>query len=279
VKVPALKRLSRQLRGRSREKILDAHGIAVLAETKNGMLAVQPGDFGVSRALLRQGEYDWRQVRLLSSLLGADSRLIFAGAHIGALLIPIARLAGTRQVLAFEPSPNNHRLLLMNLKLNQLEGIVVRNVALADSPGTMQFSENSINTGNSRIDAVKGRLQVAVDTLDRCVPPDWQSIDLIVMDIEGSEAAALRGAAAALAKTRRLYVEFAPQQLAEQGSSSEEFLALVAQYFKSVYVVEGSMQFIAAADFAAHLLPLGRKPGLLRNLLFTQDTSPSGIRL
>ena len=279
MKVPALKRISRRLRGLSREKVLDAHGIAVLADTKNGMLAVQPGDFGVSRALLRHGEYDWQQIELLGGLLGADSRLVFAGAHIGALLIPIARLAGTRQVLAFEPSPNNHRLLLMNLKLNQLEGILVKNVALADSPGTILFSENRINTGNSRIDAAKGRLQVTVDTLDRCVPAGWESVDLIVMDIEGSEVAALRGGAAVLAKTRRLYVEFAPQQLAEQGSSSEEFLALAAQYFKSVYVVEGSMQFVAASDFAAHLLPLARQRGLLRNLLFTQDTSPSGIRL
>jgi FkbM family methyltransferase len=272
MKVFLLKRLSRHVRGRWRAKVLARHGVAVVADTKNGLLAVQPGDFNVSRALLQRGEYDWQQIELLESLVGASSRLIFAGAHIGALLIPIVGAAGTRAVIAYEPSPRNHRLLTMNLALNGIDDIVVRNTALGESPGKIRFTENQINTGNCRVDVLNGGLDVPVDTLDSSVPRDWESIDLIVMDIEGSEVAAMRGAQTVLAKTRHLYVEFAPEQLREQGSTSEEFIMLAARFFKSAYVISGSMKFILAADFSAHLLPLSRQRGLLLNLLFTQDT-------
>ena len=77
LKAPLLKRLSRQMRGLHRERVLATHGIAVIAETKNGLLAVQPGDFGVSRALLQCGEYDWQQVELLGRRIHAGSRLVF----------------------------------------------------------------------------------------------------------------------------------------------------------------------------------------------------------
>jgi FkbM family methyltransferase len=276
MKVPLLKRLSRQMRGRWRAKVLALHGIAVVADTKNGLLAVQPGDFNVSRALLQRGEYDWPQIELLSGLVGAKSRMIFAGAHVGALLIPIVRAAGTRTVYAYEPSPNNYRLLAMNLALNGIDGIVVKNAALGESPRMIRFTENRINTGNCRVDASAGELAVAMDTLDRSIPPEWDTVDLIVMDVEGSEVAAMRGAHTVLAKTRRLYVEFAPEQLGEQGATSEEFIALAARFFKSAYVIDGSMKFIRAADFSAHLLPLSRQRGLLLNLLFTQEIDPAG---
>ena len=275
MKVPLLKRLSRQMRGRWRAKVLAAHGIAVVADTKNGLLAVQPGDFNVSRSVLNKGEYDWPQIELLAGLVTASSRLIFAGAHIGALLVPIVRAAGTRAVIAYEPSPRNFRLLNMNLALNEIDGIVLMNSAIGESPGRIRFTENQINTGNSRVDMSHGALEVPVDTLDRTVPPEWESIDLIVMDIEGSEVAAMRGAQAVLARTRRLYVEFAPEQLREQGSTSEEFMALAARFFKSAYVVDGRMQFVRAAEFSAHLLPLSKRRGLLLNLLLTQDTDAS----
>ncbi|HSY96424.1 MAG TPA: FkbM family methyltransferase, partial [Steroidobacteraceae bacterium] len=216
---------------------------------------------------------------LLSGLVGASSRLIFAGAHIGALLIPIVRAAGTRSVYAYEPSPDNYRLLAMNLALNGIDDVVVRNSALGESPGTVRFTENRINTGNCRVDMSGGELAVPVDTLDRSVPPEWDSIDLIVMDVEGSEVAAMRGALTVLAKTKRLYAEFAPEQLREQGATCEEFIALAARFFKSAYVVDGSMKFLRAAEFSAHLLPLSKRRGLLLNLLFTQDVECSKLTM
>jgi FkbM family methyltransferase len=262
------------LRGRWRARALGSHGIAIVAQTKNGLLAVQPGDFNVSRQLLRHGEYDWPVIEWLTKLVDAESRLVFAGAHIGSLLIPIALACRSRWVLAFEPSPRNFQLLTMNLCLNRLESVVTRNIALGRQSGRLHFTENTVNSGNSRIAELKGEIVVEVDTLDRCVPPEWDVIDLIVMDIEGSEAAAMHGAYVALSKTRYLYVEFAPEQLREQGSSAAEFLGIVSRHFKSAYVVESPMRFLGPEVFVPYLSSLKDQAGLLRNVLFTRDSSP-----
>jgi FkbM family methyltransferase len=274
-----LKLLSRRLRGRWRTRSLGAHGMAIITETKNGMLAVPAGDFNVSRSLLAHGEYDWPQITWLRKLLGNRSRVIFAGAHIGAVLIPLVRDAATRSVIAYEPSPRNFRLLAMNLRLNGMDGVVSFNAALGETSGKIRFTENNINTGNSRVAPADGEITVDMETLDRTIAADWDSIDLIVMDTEGSEVAAMRGARATLAKTRNLYVEFSPVQLGEQGSSASEFVETVAKYFKSAYVFGSPIEFLGPGEFAGHLKGLQDRRSLLLNVLFTQDTEADPQRM
>lgn len=279
MRYPYVKRLSRQLRGRWRAKSLGEHAIAILAETKNGRLCVHAGDFNVSRSLLENGEYDWPQISWLKQLLDAKSRVVFAGAHIGSVLIPLARASGTRSVVAYEPSPRNFRLLNVNLALNEIQGVVAINKALGDRAGIIQFTENSINTGNSRVAPANGEITVILDTLDRTIPAKWDSIDLIVMDTEGSEVAVMRGAQMSLARTKNLYVEFSPEQLREQGSNAVEFVATVEQYFKSAYVFGDPIVFLGPEKFAEYFKGLQHHRSLLLNVLFTQDLAPNPQRM
>jgi FkbM family methyltransferase len=279
VKNPYLKRLSRQIRGRWQARSLGEHGIAIVAETKNGRLCVQPGDFNVSRSLLQNGEYDWPQISWLKQVLNAQSRAVFAGAHIGAVLIPLARMVEMRSMLAYEPSPRNFKLLNMNLALNGIEGVIAINAALGDHCGNIQFTENSINTGNSRIAPANGEITVKLETLDRTIPPHWNSIDLMVMDIEGSEVAAMRGARTTLAKTKNLYIEFSPVQLHEQGSSAAEFAEIVARHFKSAYVFGAPILFFGPEKFSEYLKALQDHRSLLLNILFTQDLESNPQRM
>jgi FkbM family methyltransferase len=258
---------------------LGRHGVAIVAETKNGLLAVPAGDFNVSRTLLMDGEYDWPQITWLNALLDATSRVVFAGAHIGAVLIPMVRHAAARAVIAYEPSPRNFRLLTMNLKLNGIDGVVTFNAALGESPGRIQFTENRINTGNSRVAQSAGEITVDMETLDRTIAADWGSIDLIVMDTEGSEVAVMRGAQSTLARTRNLYVEFSPDQLREQGSGVAEFVETVEKYFKSAYVFGSPILFLGPGRFAEHLKGLQHRRGLLLNVLFTQDIEANPQRM
>jgi FkbM family methyltransferase len=279
VKNHFLKQLSRRLRGKWQEKSLGEHGIAIVAETKNGRLCVHAGDFNVSRSLLQNGEYDWPQITWLKQVLGAQSRAVFAGAHIGAVLIPLARMSATRSLIAYEPSPRNFKLLNINLELNGIEGVIAINAALADRSGNIQFTENSINTGNSRIAPADGEITVTLETLDRTIPPEWNSIDLIVMDTEGSEVAVMRGARATLAKTRNLYIEFSPEQLHEQGCSAAEFAEIVASHFKSAYVFGAPILFFGPEKISAYLKSLQHQRSLLLNILFTQDLEANPQRM
>jgi FkbM family methyltransferase len=261
------------IRGRIRSLALSRHGIGVLAQTRNGLLVVDPKDFGVATALLGTGAYDWEQVSWLSRLVGSQSRMVFVGAHVGALLVPLAQLSGSRDLEAFEPSPANHRFLKANLALNGLsDAVVVHHLAVGDSAGCVRFTENPINTGNSRV-ASTGEVEVQMTTLDAALP-GTAPIQLLVIDTEGFEVHALRGAARVLAQTRYLYIEYAPEQLVEQGSTPQELLQEVAGQFESMYLPGEEARFFPARSYLDYLGALPMRRGQLLNLLFSRDTQP-----
>jgi FkbM family methyltransferase len=266
------KRISRTIRGKLRANVLSKHGVAIVAESKNGKLTVDPRDFNVSRSLLKHGAYDWAAILWLGRILSADSHIIFVGAHIGALLIPIAQRSGARYVVGFEPSPINHRLLTMNIALNDLRHAVIHPLAVGDSEGRVRFAENPINSGNSRV-SDSGEMEVSTARLDSFsfgVP----HIDLMVMDTEGFEVRVMRGGRSTLTRTRYLYIEYAPEQLAEQGSRPSEFIELVASLFESMYLPGNPVQFLPKKAFIEYLNHLPARRGLLLNLLFSHDTLP-----
>jgi FkbM family methyltransferase len=269
------KRISRVLRGRLRSLALSNHGFGVVTETENGVLVVDPRDFGVSGSLLSRGRYDWEAISWLLSLVDRESHIVFVGAHLGALLVPIAVRSGARKVVAFEPVPNTYRLLTLNLALNGLAEVVARQQAIGDTEGSVRFTQNPINTGNSRVSNT-GEIVVPVSTLDEALRREaWTRTDLMVLDTEGFEAHAMRGASRTLAQTRYFYVEYAPEQLREQGSTPEAFLDLAASHFQSMYVQGSSGRFFPAKTYVQYLRDLPQRRGLLMNLLFCNDAQPN----
>ncbi len=301
------KRLSRRVRGWLRSRVLSRYGIALLARTRNGLFAVDPADFHVSRALLRHGQYASEEIDALTTVLAGCSgpHLIFVGTHIGSLLIPIARATNALRIIAFEPSPANLQLLELNLRLNEVAHVHVRPAAVGDRTGTIRFTQNRINTGNSRVARDRGELEVPLVTLDDSVPADWERVDLLVMDVEGYEVHAMRGATKTLARTRWLLVEFSPEYLQEQHCSAAEFIRLVAGNFGSMYLLSlpygldirhhararracssgdcapevAWPQFFRQSEIAPYLEALPAQRGLVLNLLFSKDTEPAaGLR-
>lgn len=269
--VPWRKRISRAIRGELRARVLSRHGEGILANTRNGLLIVDPRDFSISRSLLKHGEYDWDAVEWLCRILTDHSRIVFVGAHIGTLLVPIALKSGSRNIVAFEPSPTNHRLLSMNLALNGLQAVELHRVAAGDAAGTVRFAHNRINSGNSRISAT-GDIEVQVRRLDDVLEGP-ANVDMLVMDTEGFELHAMRGAAAILRKTSYFYVEYAPDQLVDQGSRPEEFIDAAADLFSSMYLPGEPVRFFPDKSFVKYLKELPQRRSLLLNLLFTNDAS------
>lgn len=265
------KRISRLIRGDMRARIMGTYGDGILSRTKNGLLIVDPRDFNVARSLLNHGSYDWRDIQWLARVLDDQSSIVFVGAHIGSLLIPLARQSGARRVIAFEPSPRNHHLLKLNLLLNELGFVEVHQVAAGDGESTVRFTENRINSGNSRV-SENGEVQVQVSRLDTILQAD-AAVDLLVMDTEGFEVRAMRGASATLRKTKYFYVEYAPEQLTEQGSAPREFLETVAERFSSMYIPGNPSRFFADRSYVAYLRDVPPRKGLLLNLLFSNEQS------
>ena len=267
------KRLTRSIRGQLRAAVLSNHGIGVVAVTQNGLLVVDPRDFGVARGLLVRGEYDCREIRWLLRVIDQESHIVFVGAHVGALLIPIAVRSGARNIVAFEPSPRNQRLLGLNLTLNGVTNVCVRPLAAGQAEGTVRFTENPLNTGNSRVSR-DGEVLVGITTLDAALQAVESQVHLLVMDVEGYEVHVMRGATRALGRTRYLYTEYAPDQLIEQGSNTEAFIDVVTSHFDSMYVPGNPVRFFNSKGYVNYLRELSTHRGLVVNLLFCNDPRP-----
>lgn len=130
-----------------------------------------------------------------------------AGAHLGYFTVLMARRVGAEgRVASFEPSPRHAGLLRRTVLRNGLPQVTVVEQALGASVGT-GWLDPAPNDAMSRVrpNPVEGRtIAVSLTTLDA-----WEAsvgglerLDLIKLDVEGQELAALAGAAGAVERHR-----------------------------------------------------------------------------
>jgi FkbM family methyltransferase len=129
------------------------------------------------------------------------------GAHVGVYALCLAEWSRSGgRVVAFEPNPPTRRVLADHVRRNGLrDRVTVESLAVGGAVGRATFvavplaGTSRIGTANPEAHLSHERFDVEVTTLDvycegRRLRPDW-----IVMDIEGFEVEALRGARATLA--------------------------------------------------------------------------------
>jgi len=124
------------------------------------------------------------------------------GAHIGYVTLCLAQAVGPHgHVVAFEPLPANQQRLRTNLELNGLSGRVqVVAGAVGEAEGRQLFKPHlsvamgKLTKAGTPDEPAAGLLEVEVVALDEFAAASGTLPGLIKMDIEGGEAAALRGA-------------------------------------------------------------------------------------
>ena len=131
------------------------------------------------------------------------------GANVGVYALQFAHwVGGTGRVVAFEPNPAARALLIRNVTLNRLDGRVeIVSSAVGVEEGTVDFFTSGAD-GMGRAGrpnpllAHPDRMQVPVTTLDAVAALRARKPDVVMMDIEGWEIAALQGAASLLGSSR-----------------------------------------------------------------------------
>lgn len=148
-------------------------------------------DLGDSLGIRDIGEFEPEIRAEMRRLIRPGDLVVDVGANIGYHTVLMASLGA--RVIAIEPIMANLTLLEHNLEANgcELEGL--HPVAVSDREGKATMWTNP---GGSVINSIEVRLggkpiEVRTDRLDQILPPG--PIRLIKMDIEGHEAAAIRG--------------------------------------------------------------------------------------
>lgn len=184
------------------------------------------------RELLESGR-EATFMALLKSSLPDGGTVVEAGAHMGYVTLQAARAVGPRgRVIAFEANPRAVPLIEHNLEVNALGArVTVVPLALGNEEGSHAFyiSGGGDTSSLYEPDGATERVAVQMTTLDAWLDPVVR-VDVVKLDIEGGEVAALRGMQETLGRARprlTVFAECNPSMLERSGSSVAELVEIL----------------------------------------------------
>lgn len=173
-------------------------------------------------------------VRLLAEAIPAGGVVLEGGAHLGFVTVHAARAAGPNgRVITFEANPTVLGVLHENLVANGVaDRVEVVPKALGDGAGRTRFYVSGGGEMSSLFAPPVESVPVDVEIV-RADEEVSGPVDVVKLDIEGAELAALRGMTSLLAGARppqTLFLECNPESLERAGTSAEELFAWLAAH-------------------------------------------------
>jgi len=187
--------------------------------------------WGVSKYILKHGDYDTVLIETAKKIIPKGGRAIDVGANIGYWSVVLGQICGCSKVWAYEPEPKNRSLLERNLRLNGLGGAVeVSPCALGDKKSTSKLYISEENAGDHQLYASsesRSAIDISVEVFDEVHP--GEKIDFIKIDVQGYEPYVLRGLLKTLENNKdvKIITEFWPHGIRNAGSDPVELLRLL----------------------------------------------------
>jgi FkbM family methyltransferase len=143
------------------------------------------------------------------SLKTARRGILDVGGHKGYFVLYLRALNPTVPIWTYEPEQKNFALLKEHVRLNHLEGVQVKNVAVAAEEGTLllNVSEDSHNHSLVVQPGTAEQQKVNATTLGKILNK-MQGCDLIKMDCEGAEFQILENAGPAVFEVPEFFLEY-----------------------------------------------------------------------
>jgi FkbM family methyltransferase len=183
----------------------------------------QPHD-NVTSLAMYCGLYDAAEMRFLLSWLRPGDTFVDVGANVAPYSLLATTVPGTRAV-AFEPGTLAQSRARANIELNGLgDRITIEPLAVSDADGeatltTDRWATNAL-VGADYDGAVETVPTVRLDSY--AAAHDLGALTLVKVDVEGHEVAALRGAAAVIARHRPALIVEVNEPLAPLRSLADE---------------------------------------------------------
>ncbi|QRG69336.1 FkbM family methyltransferase [Brevibacillus choshinensis] len=193
-----------------------------------------------------KGYYEHYVLHPLKNIVQPDFICLDIGANIGTISLALSYLAREGKVYAFEPSDINYAYLVKNIAENQINNIEPLHLGVFDRNGTIHFHEDARGGGWSFIPqdtnmAARSNQHISCVRLD-----DWMDqnliprVDLIKLDVEGSEYTVLESALNTLRKWNPdLIIEFNPESIQDNFNRHPLVLyVLLEKLFSHIYILK-----------------------------------------
>ena len=166
-------------------------------------------DFLLSEKEKPSHVWEPQTTKLLKHLASISSHdILIGGAYFGDHAILIAKLVASdnRFVHCFEPNADQHKMLVRNIELNRLSNVKTSSLGLwHQSSASLKLTgfdsfANAVSANDDDDDSFK------TITIDEYLSGECRDVSVIMLDIEGAELNALKGAELTLKKDRPFIV-------------------------------------------------------------------------
>lgn len=225
-----------------------ARGLSLLS-LDDFELFVQEHDWDIGENLIETKQYEPHVTAFLKEHLQEGMTFVDIGANIGFFTLTAATKIGkSGKVIAVECNPRNCELIYMSLHRNGFEHVTVYPFALGETQKLMSLSwgfSNGFVTELSNDD--EDAFIVPAVTLDSLLQNETR-VDIIKMDIEGSEAKAWQGMQETIAKHHPvLLMEFFPTLLERvSGVQADQFLESIFACGYTAAVLRRDQEMVTA---------------------------------
>jgi len=226
--------------------------ITATARTRFGAVFTVDTHDLIQRYLYLFGVWEPNLTHWLYKRLGPESTFVDVGANIGYYSVLASHRVGPLgQVVSIEASPRFHGALMENLRANECANVRSVNSAVSDTAKPLTFYlEDATNLGATSVVRPARAAQSTFEMTALTLPEILTEEELcrarvIKIDVEGAEAAVVRGLTPALDRLRpdvELVIEVAPERLAMQGDSVEDVIAPLRQRGFNLYRIDNAYE-------------------------------------
>ncbi len=192
---------------------------------------------------------------LVKKVIKKGDIVLDLGANIGYYTLIFAKLVGeSGKVYAFEPDPDNFRLLKKNIRINGYKNVILVNKAVSNKAVKTKLYISEIYTASHAIfDTGERRKSIEVDTvrLDDYFNDFHGKIDFIKMDVEGAEGGVIQGFSNFLNNATniiKILTEFSPFLLKSSDVEAKEFLNLLLKFKFKIFTLNKNKKEIKVAN-------------------------------
>lgn len=195
---------------------------------RGAQFAIPPDDW-MLQSIVQSGGYESHVLSAFLETVKPGSTVLDVGANVGVFAVLAARKA--QRVIAVEASAENCRIVAINAALNNLTNVQAFPFAASDRIGSTTFDVGggTNHTVGPQIVSIETANAFAVTC---ALPLDLlfgdEPIDVLKLDIEGGEYAALKGSERILSRKPIIFMEYSPKLAAHVcGVSGQDLLSLV----------------------------------------------------
>ena len=225
------------------EDLTRYHDVDLVIPVRGQQLRVPASDISLVPHLLKHRCWEPHVTRYLTSELRPSHVFVDVGANVGYFTVLCAPLVN--RVVAFEPVASTYGYCQMNIDLNGLSNVDVRQQALWREETTLRIrlDPSSVMTASVATNGDDATFEsisaVPLDALVASRRLELPRLDILKMDAEGAELSALIGMRDTLARYRpRLVMEVNRPMLTAHGASADDIWAFLRDLSYDIYAFE-----------------------------------------